>query len=708
MSDAGVAATEGTRRRLARTKLALIAALVVFLPFFGGSSSYVGLAVSESLLLALASVALLGHALAGRRQLVLSPFEIVGLVVLAAAAASALAAPYGVGAWHAVGGLLLLGVGYRVARSAAEGPAYAKTVATALLASGALQALLALHQFLFTSWYERALPGYFGEFLASNVRGGALRAVGGFINPNYLAAMCNICLAVVLALLLFGALRWAARTALAALGLVFIGTIVLTGSKAGLAIAAAVVIFLLALKNRLLALVAVVVLLIVVAVPSPLSAPFAHALTADPYFGTRVLIWGASLQMAVDHPIFGVGPTNYQYVSHLYAPPTDQFLVRYAHVPQQAHSSYIQALNEFGLLGFVPLLLLLAAVVAAIAVLVRRNRRAETQTPLLIGFGVGIGGLLLHALVDNAAHNRCLLALGLVMFAAIAVRLAGTGRLPLNPFTRRFRCPVEVPLRAATLLAAAVLLAGFAVAQIWMPLAYETRLREATSRFNAAVAELRGIALPQTATGTGSESVLEQLADLREVARDLERMTPYYPANLGLRMLLGSTHLEIFRHTGDMESFTRALANYEAAADAVPGSRTGAYYQLTAYIELVNRGYPQTEEILDILERLSEDAIRQWPSGASYRQLAARVAGIKGDFRRANELLELAISLEPNYLQAIYDLRNVALELGDDALVQRADGLMQAAVSRIQAAPATEPDISYSRQILALPAPASR
>ena len=688
-----------------RIETALIIVLILLLPFFAGSTHYVGLAVSGGLLFAMLVTSVLGFSIAGGEELRVSPFEILGSIVLVAAGLSALQATFPAGAWAFVGGMLLLGVGYRVARSAAEEFSFAGLVAFALIAGGIIQSLLALHQYFFTGWYAESFPGYFKEFMEFNMRGGSLRVIGGFINPNSLAAFLNLCFGLALAILLFRKLGWSLRVALGFLVVIFLIVIVLTASKAGMAAAFALASVLLVLRDRRMLILVVALAVLLLAVPNPVRDQYLRSVVSDPYLIMRTHIWAASLHMAFDYPLLGVGPDNYRFVSHRYEPPTDMLLVRYSHTPSMAHNSYLHALDEFGIVGFLPLALMLAAVLSGIWILCARQWSRGSVDPYLLGFGAGIFSLMLHSLVDNVAHTRCLLALGLFLFAPIAAFLGGQGSPPARVFDRRFRFPVKLPFKPFPFLPALVLMAGFAVAQVIMPYIYETRLSQIRSGMYEAINQLREAPVSGSPTDFG-EQRQAAVAKLRSSIAELENLAEFYPAGEAVLRNVGTAHSELFRATGDIGSFNLALISFEAAEAAMPGRGFSPNLQLNLYFDLAKLGYQRVDaagELLDTMERLAVKSVRDWPTRAFYHHLAATVARARGERDKAVERLKQALELEPNYLRAIFDLYSVANSMGDEETASEAFEMYKAALSRIKSGSLPEAKDSYAHRILEPP-----
>ena len=677
--------------------------LILLLPFFSGSTHYIGMALSATLLLALAVLALIQFWYSGGESLRLSRFELAGVAVLLAAAFSSLWAPYAIDAWKTVGALLLIGLGYRVARSMARDGKLERLTFAALLASGVVQSLFALHQFLFSDWYARVLPGYFNEYIQPSIRGGIVRAVGGFIDPNNLAAYLNVCFAVALALLLFASIRWPARAGLAVAAMLFLAGILLSGSKAGLVVTILIAAGLLLLRDRRLLIVILLIVAALLVVPNPVRDQFFDTVANDPYFGIRFDIWGASLAMAADHPIAGVGAGNYPFVSQRYAPATEQFLVRYSHVPTKAHNSYLHALDEWGIIGFLPLALMVLYVLQALTASAKRRFREEEGGALRLGFAAGIAGLIVHSLVHNTLHNRCLLVTALLLMAALAARYSRERSVSFTPFDRRYLLKPNLPANAVTMAAAVVLIGGFGFAQIVHPLNYETAMAGFNSRLGAVLGELRSLDRLPDAT---EADYFRRIEALRSIAGEMEDERLYYPANVAIHRRLGTAYKEIFMRTGELTAYSGAMRCFAAAEESLPGTGVDVFYQFDLCAELMRYGYPRTAELIEKMETLAQRMIEQWPNRASFHLLAAGVAAERGPtaWPRIKARLQRAIELEPNYLQAISELQRMARLAGEPDTAQRASGLYDEAIGRIQAGPPPAQDDTYARQILRAPA----
>jgi tetratricopeptide (TPR) repeat protein len=701
-----------------KTELVLLMALVLIFPLFDGSSNYIGLALSGLFLWAIVCAAVCRYLLSGRKRLAFSLFELCGIAVLAGASISALTAVFPPGAWQAVGGLLLLGLGYRVARTAAEAKSYKTAIAAALLAAALVQSLIALHQLMFTGWYAETMPDFFKEVMQFNTRGGRLRVMGTFVNPNSLAAFLNMSFGVAFAMLLFGKLKVWLRVAVGALGGLFLAVIVLTGSKGGMAAAFIIAAALLALRGRVYLALVLAVLILLIAVPNPIRDQYVSAVTSDPYLIMRVHIWGASLRMSADHPVLGVGPGCFRHVSHRYEPPTDMFLARYSHKPGIAHNSYLHALDETGLVGFLPLALIILIVIVGISTAALSERRRKDRDPYLLGFGAAVLAIMIHSLVDNIAHSRCLLGTALFLFAPLAAYCARECSMPFSPFQRRFSLPLSLPLSAVPVLILFILLLAFAVVQLASPFYYEWRLEQIEDWKTAAVNAVRereagnsqrpGVGAAQDA-GTGKSVVSGDIRDARlnvlhGYADRLRELASIYPRHEAVRRRLGEAYRDLFRATRDFQYFNEAVAEFEAAEANMPRRGFSPMLLLSMHIDLARLNYHKVDdsgELLETMESLARKAGRDWPTRAAYYQVAASVSRLRGEPGPAAERLQKAIALEPNYRQAIFDLYMVSSDLKNEELKTEAVKLYWEAEARINAGPPPDPDDTYARQILA-------
>ena len=122
--------------------------------------------------------------------------------------------------------------------------------------------------------------------------------------------------------------------------------------------------------------------------------------------------WRVALGSFADHPVAGVGTASFQ---------TEWIRERDSRVfAFDAHSLYIETLAELGIAGF----LLLAALIAAIALGLRRRWRAAPSDPLLAPAAAVLGAYAVHAGLDWDWEMPAVTLVALLLAAAVVQRPA--------------------------------------------------------------------------------------------------------------------------------------------------------------------------------------------------------------------------------------------------------------------------------------------
>jgi len=180
----------------------------------------------------------------------------------------------------------------------------------------------------------------------------------------------------------------------------------------------------------------IVLLLAVIAgaVVSPsLLQKFLDRGQTDPYNYQRPSLWLAALHVIAEHPMFGVGPGEFYYVSKRFSPAVEGTLARYMKRPGIAHSEYLQLAAESG----IPAALLMFAL-AGYLVYIALNRARKCPADRIVFQEAAIltaTALGLHALVDNN-WSVPIMAAGLVVFSLGDVLPIGEWRFPFEWTTR--------------------------------------------------------------------------------------------------------------------------------------------------------------------------------------------------------------------------------------------------------------------------------
>jgi O-antigen ligase len=137
------------------------------------------------------------------------------------------------------------------------------------------------------------------------------------------------------------------------------GAVIVSASKAaslGLAIFAAAMLF--SRKRKWLIYFAAVLLLLLL-LPNPLKRMVGHSLKNDPYVYNRLDIWNMSARMFRANPWTGVGPDLFFAAAKCFNFPQEKGPARYAKLPESPHSDYWKIIVETGIAGLIFVLLFL-------------------------------------------------------------------------------------------------------------------------------------------------------------------------------------------------------------------------------------------------------------------------------------------------------------------------------------------------------------
>lgn len=546
---------------------------------------------------------------------------------------------------------------------------FGNSIALALITTATVQALIGMHQFLFSGWYEQHLPQFHQQFLIANMRGDVLRAVGTFRNANYFAALINLALPLVFYRSLMPGQKWLQRILHGALSLLLFGAIVLSGSKMALIVSGLLLTVILVKRQWLLIFAVIALALLLVIIPNPLRDSFIRGMESDQTFGMRVPIWRASAEMAFERPFTGTGPANYHYVSHLHAPANENEVARFGRFPRIAHNSVLHVAAETGLPGgiaYAAMVLILLWRAAGIL----RGEEKQTGYAVLSGLSlplaVAFAGIALHSLVDNVLNLH---AIGLVTALVAPLALAGretAWRLTGSQMAERER---PAPWLSACIITALIVIA--AAAFVVRPLYYEHQMQRLDERIHSATTLLQ-------APGAGETTSEQGLRILENARRALAEVEKAYPAHLAVNRQLGYIHSMLFQARGTFSDHNKALHHYRQAGRSLNGySRSGAYSMLQLQLSLIQMGYQPTNELVTQIRGMAEKAIRQWPNRAYYHLVAASIELQLQEVSRAREYIDSTLEIEPSFLQAyIYGDRIGALtgNLDYRATMQRGFG----------------------------------
>lgn len=407
------------------TRWALLALLFLLYSYAGWVVGHAAGGPEVSQLFLLVIIAALAWRYLEHAETFALPGELITVLILGVAYAASAAFTTDVGAgvrqiWDFIGyGLTVVAIVALLNR-----PIWLRRAVWTVVVAGGALAVISLIQA-----GTGAYGSDFGGFAIARPEGAGVFRVGGPLDPNFFGQVlvATAVLAVYLALI---ARDRASRGLALTILLACIAVTVLTGSRGALVAAAAAICLILLLapipRDIGVAIAVLVVVAGLIFMPSGLKARIglANSSSASPDVakvtqGSQDAIQGrksenlAALQMFRDHPIFGVGPGNYSrnYLSYSERIGLDPRLT-----PREAHSLYLGALGETGIVGACALFAVLWFAVRG----AWRGRRSLRGNDALLAEGIFVSlmSFLVAGLFLHAAYPRYLWILVGFGFAA--------------------------------------------------------------------------------------------------------------------------------------------------------------------------------------------------------------------------------------------------------------------------------------------------
>lgn len=230
----------------------------------------------------------------------------------------------------------------------------------------------------------------------------------------------------------------------------------------------------------------------------------------DESLGTRMIMWQATMRVIADRPVTGVGAGAWEAQIPLYQTAGSQLETDY-----YVHNEYLQLMAEYGVLGWLVLLLLFAYLIAAGRRVWRSTEPPEQEEQVLRA--VLLCSLLALLVVSNVgfpwrmASTGALFALCLAGLAASDARLGYGLRVLAVPL----RWSPRIALGALAVNAVAI---GLALVIIWQAAETERKLVRAAK-----------IALTLTASGRPLDpSFAKSRDEMLQLAREGIAINPHY------------------------------------------------------------------------------------------------------------------------------------------------------------------------------------
>jgi len=232
------------------------------------------------------------------------------------------------------------------------------------------------------------------------------RVGGTFVCPNHFAGYLEMVIPFALAYVLFSKIPTGRKLLVAFLGLVMVMGLLLSISRGGWVAFAVSAGFLFAMVTRekkvtlaswLVPLMAILVgIAVVVAKSSQVQKRFAESFADESYL-KRAHVWLDTMSLIRDHLLIGTGPGTFEMAYREYRRPSVLLAIDYT------HNDYLQALSNYGAIGFA---ILLSGILAFGRKMWRATKKLERRIDKALAYGVmaGVVALLVHSLVDFNMH----------------------------------------------------------------------------------------------------------------------------------------------------------------------------------------------------------------------------------------------------------------------------------------------------------------
>jgi O-antigen ligase len=472
-----------------------------------------------------------------------------------------------------------------------------------------------------------------GLGIAQYLYGGESRAKGTFFNPNFFSTYETVSAVLAVSLLWFG-LTYGKAGKLFLIGSATISStaVILAQSRGGAAA------FLVAItcvgyfrygKSTLFLL--LILALGTILFPNPLKQRMMDVGKQDPYAYTRIEIWEDATKRLHDHPM-GMGLGMYKYASFQYRFPIEEAIIRYGKRAETAHNEYLQLAVELGVVG---LALFLLSIVVWTAEMkgVWKTDIPQQHRGVLVGLGAGILATIVHATVDSVFHEPALVLL-LILEGGLAVAFGRHVR-----GTRADHWRFSPPYHLARIVLIVVALGAIALLAI----------RPAASWLLA----------------NQGNSALANHDNLTAI-KWYRYASIADPGSTAVRDGLARLYIQRFNESGDPEWLHHAASEMAVAValnplDGRPSYRLGTIYLLQAEqpVWAAHRETLNAQAAQAFKKTITVDPF----SPFGYLELAKLYRG-NGDRTAAQQLLERAITYEPNFLPARMVLANLAQETG--------------------------------------------
>ena len=630
----------------------LLGILFLYLPFNEGGMTNLAVLVIQTAMIAIAGMLLLGYWRRGELRLGMGWFEVCLGLFFVLSLLSLVSTPYVYATLIVIIDFLFLGLLFLVLKYPPCWQIDSSRLRYIIVGSAVLGSLIGLCQ-------------YFVQ--------GKERVTGGFLDPNYLATLLNIGIALVLGLVFFKVKKWSGRFFWLFLLLILAAALMLTRSRGGFVGFLVIFLIISMLKRRTYLLIPVAIILVVMLVPNPFRDYVLQVARSDIYAFQRLDIWKMSFRMLRDHPWSGVSLGNFGLLTPPYNFPVAEAVGRFAKLPRQAHNSLLQLGVETGVGG---ILLLTAALIFLLyhSVKLIKKRESLPNPSLIIGCIGGFWGVMVQSLFCNNLLNR---AIGFhTIFLISVIHNYFTTYCPEDRFSWA-KWELGCSLGGGRRRGAFYILVAMGIVfylVVFIPY-YGHHLFLKGQEYLEAGDLIKG------------SNYLHQAVKTLPIH-------PYYHATLG------DVYKNYFKRKGDLSAFYYADWKYRRATELVPREPSFFLRKAELYSALATKGMGG-EEVFETIEESLLAGFRLRPRDPLLCYDLANFYRTRGERELAEGYLKRAVELESNFIRVHHSLWQLYKESNRLEEAQREEEIGRRLATRFRDYPVE--DSPYLKELLRIP-----
>jgi len=498
-----------------------------------------------------------------------------------------------------------------------------------------------------------------------------------FLDPNYLAALMNIALAFLIALILFEKFSLQKRLIVIGFSIVLFAALLFTKSRGGFLSLLVVLFLALFIRNKKWLLIPAILLILIIVIPNPLRNHVVDQWKGDIYAYKRIEIWEMSFRMIADRPLQGFTPGNYNLYAPAYNFPVKEAIAHYGKVPRQAHNSLLQWSIEMGAPGII-LLLAGLVIISIYAQKIIKNRREFH--PLILGVVLAITTIFVQSLFSNNLYNRAIMLYSGIFIFFLQKHIFSSSQVSTNSiFYKQYVLKYQIKSSNVFKLSIAFLAAALFILVIFIPFFGQLQF-EQSKRYLM-------------------KSHISK-EDATKGSKKLHLVIKLVPVQAYYHKHMADVYRDFFSFSSNLDAFYYAYNSYTRAIKINPVE--GEFYigRINLYSLLLEKGY-QSQDAFKMIEGDFKTFIRLRPKNAfayfDFGKFYLRTNRIE----LAKEMLIQAVELEPNFIAAHYYLMKTYNSIGDTVQGKKQRGIYNELCIKFQDYPVG--DNQYLKKLLNIP-----